>query len=233
MKASRWTEASFHGGITVSLLFCTPKMSIVQCDHMVGRGSLGNSPTISKREFPQFSLAVPGFLSKSLGNLTSKQSKPPFTTLLLVISFWSITKLPAKAGISWAGVPWWQCLELQDAGCYSRSVATIPGAQVRGGSRCAAPVPEVCQAEPWAACLSRPCYLHCCTGAWGLRPACLSTEYHCESEVLHDFRANSTGFSTLVFGRTQMCLCSIFSNRGTPQSSLDASNLHAEAGKDV
>lgn len=94
--------ASFHGGITVSLLFCTPEISIVQYDEMVGKGSLGNNPTISKREFPQFSLLPKSkFPSKSLGNWTLKQSKPPFTPLLLVINYWGIAALPAKADMSW------------------------------------------------------------------------------------------------------------------------------------
>lgn len=62
----------------MSPLFCTPRMLIVQWDHMVRKGSLGNSPTVS-RELPQFSLAVPGFLSKSVYNWTSNQNKcvPP------------------------------------------------------------------------------------------------------------------------------------------------------------
>lgn len=102
MKTSGWAAAaSFHGSITMSLLFCTPKMFIVQCDHMVRKGSLGNSPTIS-REFPQFSLADPGFLSKSLDNWTSKQNKLPLPsppTPLLVMSYLNMSKLPEKAGV--------------------------------------------------------------------------------------------------------------------------------------
>lgn len=198
MKTSGWTEAaSFHGGITMSLLFCTPKMFVVQCDHMVRKGSLGNSPTISKERFLSFHLQFLDF-SPNLWiiGLQNKTSLPPPSPMLLVINYLGIIKLREKARVSWVRCslvtalraarcyllfrePCWCAWHWVQQGQKTRSSCSLRSVGLSLGL--------VTRAQP----------AHC---VWvhRLRPTYWSTKCECESEALGNFWANSHDLALLL-----------------------------------
>lgn len=95
MKSSDWTEAaSFHGGTTMSLLFCSPKMFIVHCDHMARKKrALEIAPQLPKSVLLVFTYSFyisPNPWKSRLWNKTAPPHTHPYTVII---------ELPQKARI--------------------------------------------------------------------------------------------------------------------------------------